>query len=198
MAEAVNTTPVIEAVDAQVPTLAAQEQRQEERAWAAVQDDPSDRLHRPNASRTSSQREKSANLQTPSTSRSRTSSTPANPQATKPAPPMTSPPVSTRPEASTGRSPARVKAGEVLVPLRLRRPVVSGRSQAAQAIASESAGSAGRRNTLNLPWPTHGDLGMEQDLDPRADRQARHPQHIGNMLKAREQNVSGDDPAMED
>ena len=126
------------------------------------------------------------------------------------------------PKFDTSRSLNRTisrtaKAGEVLVSLSGSpvAPVVSGRSQAAQvsdccvhpsdcvlqAIANTSARiPLGDGNTLNLPMADpHGDLGMEQDLDPeQIAKLANLHKHIGNMLKAREQNVSGDEPVMED
>jgi len=203
VAEAVNDS-VIEAVDAQVSNLAsalksnAKKKGRGRPSKTTLQTDST-----PAASRTSS-REKSANLQTPSTSRSRTQhTTPANTQATKTcSTPMITPKFDT--SRSLNRTISRTaKAGEVLVSLSGSpvAPVVSGRSQAAQAIASESARiPLGGGNTLNLPMADpHGDLGMEQDLDPeQIAKLANLHKHIGNMLKAREQNVSGDDPAMED
>lgn len=194
VAEAVNDS-VIEAVDAQVSNLASAlkstAKKRGRPAKTALKTDST-----PAASRTK------GSLQTPSNSRSRTQhTTPANTQATKTcSTPMITPKFDT--SRSLNRTVSRTaKAGEVLVSLSGSpvAPVVSGRSKAAQAIASESAQiPLGDGNTLHLPTADQCDLGMEQDLDPeQIAKLANLHKHIGNMLKAREQDVSGDDPAME-
>lgn len=198
VAEAVNDS-VIEAVDAQVSNLASALQSNTKKRGRPSKTIPkSDST--PAASRTSRAK---ANLQTPSTSRSRTQhTTPANSQATKScSTPMITPKFDT--SRSLNRTVSRTaKAGEVLVSLSGSpvAPVVSGRSVAGQAIASESARiPLGGGNTLNLPTDDQCDLGIEQDLDAeQIAKLANLHKHIGNMLKAREQNVSDDDPAMED
>ena len=201
VAEAVNDS-VIEAVDAQVSNLASALKSNAKKGRGRPSKTTSQTDSTPAGSRTSSRAK--ASLQTPSTSRSRTQhTTPANTQANKTcSTPMITPKFDT--SRSLNRTISRTaKAGEVLVSLSGSpvAPVVSGRSQAAQAIANESARiPLGDGNTLNLPMADpHGDLGMEQDLDPeQIAKLANLHKHIGNMLKAREQNVSGEEPAMED